>query len=314
MIPPLALISPIFATLAVIIIPIIILLVIFKLSRGKKDAMVCLQCGCKTTETRTNGHIGIEILLWIFFCLPGLLYSAWRIITRCKVCSQCKSDKLIPADSAGWQKANQSMSNNITGNDSANCQVSRNGAILGTHSEAQLYQLLMAGHYLPTDFYWKPGMTDWLPLSKLAPKPTLPPIPSQNQMRGGSITKGSIINFNIQTGTGIITGDNGIRYNFVSASWGSTTVLPAIGLTVEFIASGLNAHDIYPLVVKAQHGNPSSSEYYRSSDNTMISGVCAGLAHKWNSDVMLVRIAMLFIPLGWVFYIIGTGWPSKPTR
>jgi phage shock protein PspC (stress-responsive transcriptional regulator) len=198
----------------------------------------------------------------------------------------------------------------------ADHQVSRNGQILGTYSESQLHHLIAVGQCLVTDYYWKPGMNNWQPLSNLKPKSATPPHPTvfQNQPSSGLVIKGTIINFNIQTGMGLISGENGVRYNFISAKWGSTTIPPRISLLVEFIANGQNAEDIYPSVNTTQNDNKISSNYYRSSDNGLLAGVCAGLAHKWNTDAILIRLGMLFIPLGWLIYIIGTSWPSKPTK
>ena len=61
--------------------------------------MVCTQCGGTATESHTKGSFLIEILLWFFFCVPGVIYSVWRLTTRGKVCSGCKSDRLVPANS-----------------------------------------------------------------------------------------------------------------------------------------------------------------------------------------------------------------------
>jgi hypothetical protein len=66
--------------------------------------MVCTQCGGTATESHTKGSFLIEILLWFFFCVPGVIYSIWRLTTRGKVCSGCKSERLVPANSpAGRQ-------------------------------------------------------------------------------------------------------------------------------------------------------------------------------------------------------------------
>ena len=196
-------------------------------------------------------------------------------------------------------------------------QVSRNGQILGTYSESQLHQLITNGQCLLSDFYWKPGMNNWQPLSNLKPISTTPPLPSvfHNQPGSGLITKGTIINFNIQSGTGLISGENGIRYNFISAKWGSATIPPTIGLLVEFIANGQNAEDIYPLGKVTEGGNKTSNEFYRSSDDALLSGVCAGLADKWNTDAILIRIVTLFIPFAWIAYIIASmSWSARPTN
>lgn len=65
--------------------------------------MVCTQCGCTGTESHTKGSFLIELVLWLFMCLPGLIYSIWRLTTRGQVCSSCKSDRLVPAHSPTGQ-------------------------------------------------------------------------------------------------------------------------------------------------------------------------------------------------------------------
>jgi len=197
----------------------------------------------------------------------------------------------------------------------ANHQVSRHGSLLGTHTEADLRRLLAAGHYRPTDFYWKPGMPNWAPLSSLLAQATGLAVPSTTPAQPGQrITiMGTVVSFNIQTGTGLISGSNAVRYSFNTAHWGSPTVPPSVGLAVEFEANGANAEHIFP--THGQSGRSGSSDFYRSSDNVILSGVCAGLAHKWNTDPVLIRIAMVFIPFGWIFYIIGSmSWSARPTR
>lgn len=62
--------------------------------------MVCSQCGAVGTPvTHTPGSILIEIVLWCMFLLPGLLYSAWRMTARAKVCRECGSKQLVPPTS-----------------------------------------------------------------------------------------------------------------------------------------------------------------------------------------------------------------------
>jgi hypothetical protein len=61
--------------------------------------MVCAQCGCTGAESHTKGSFLIELVLWLFMCVPGLIYSIWRLTTRGQVCSACKSDRLVPANS-----------------------------------------------------------------------------------------------------------------------------------------------------------------------------------------------------------------------
>jgi hypothetical protein len=65
--------------------------------------LVCTQCGCTGTESHTKGSFLIELILWLFFCIPGVIYSIWRLTTRGQVCSACKSDRLVPASSPAGQ-------------------------------------------------------------------------------------------------------------------------------------------------------------------------------------------------------------------
>lgn len=62
--------------------------------------------------------------------------------------------------------------------------------------------------------------------------------------------------------------------------------------------------------------DPRYGWLYRSSDERMVLGVCAGLAHKWKVPVMAVRVAIvLLLPLlmGWA-YFLGAFLPALPTR
>jgi phage shock protein PspC (stress-responsive transcriptional regulator) len=62
--------------------------------------------------------------------------------------------------------------------------------------------------------------------------------------------------------------------------------------------------------------DPRYGWLYRSSDERMVLGVCAGLARKWNVPVMAVRVAVvLLLPLlmGWA-YFLGVFLPALPTK
>ncbi len=62
--------------------------------------------------------------------------------------------------------------------------------------------------------------------------------------------------------------------------------------------------------------DPRYGGLYRSSDERMVLGVCAGFAHKWKVPVMAVRVAIaLLFPLlmGWA-YFLGAFLPALPTK
>src|SRR5580658_4669242 len=61
---------------------------------------MCLQCGSVgDTKQFMKGSILTELFLWLFFLLPGLIYSIWRHTTVAQVCSKCGSSNVIPLDS-----------------------------------------------------------------------------------------------------------------------------------------------------------------------------------------------------------------------
>lgn len=217
-------------------------------------------------------------------------------------------------------------------NDTSIIKIARSGNVIGEFSADSIASLIESGTLLPSDHYWKSGMSGWALLGPLTnwQKPSLlsepPPIPAfssspphqpapQSQFSQRTI-RGRVLTFHFQSSAGFISGDDGNRYTFSAADWMSYEHKPANGLEVEFLTDGSMAKSIFALGGNATaHTNyKSSSDYYRSSDNGLLAGVCAGLAHKWNTDAILVRLGMLFIPLGWIFYIIGATWPSKPTK
>jgi len=66
---------------------------------------LCVNCGHQgKPKLLTKGSFGIEIVLWICFIIPGLIYSIWRQTTKYPACPTCKSANLIPLDSPAAQK------------------------------------------------------------------------------------------------------------------------------------------------------------------------------------------------------------------
>jgi hypothetical protein len=59
----------------------------------------CMTCGTDgEPKTETRGSIVIEIVLWLMFIVPGLIYSIWRLTTKRPVCRACGSATLVPYD------------------------------------------------------------------------------------------------------------------------------------------------------------------------------------------------------------------------
>jgi hypothetical protein len=60
----------------------------------------CKACGeVGPARKKTPGSIAIEIILWLFLIIPGLIYSFWRMTARRKVCRACGSTEVIPVTS-----------------------------------------------------------------------------------------------------------------------------------------------------------------------------------------------------------------------
>jgi hypothetical protein len=51
-----------------------------------------------------KGSFGVEVLLWLFFLLPGFLYSIWRMTTTFHGCPKCQNASMIPVDTPMGQK------------------------------------------------------------------------------------------------------------------------------------------------------------------------------------------------------------------
>jgi hypothetical protein len=59
--------------------------------------LICGTCGTiGKPRTETRGSIFIEIILWLCFLVPGLIYSIWRLTTRRPVCRECRGHQLMP--------------------------------------------------------------------------------------------------------------------------------------------------------------------------------------------------------------------------
>ncbi len=70
--------------------------------------MICAACGSTgDPKLETPGSFLVELLLWCFLLLPGLIYSLWRISARRKVCGACGGQTLIPLNSPRGRKLQQ---------------------------------------------------------------------------------------------------------------------------------------------------------------------------------------------------------------
>lgn len=67
---------------------------------GHFGKLYCPACGQVSNGVRhVPGSIFIELLLWLCFLVPGLIYSIWRHTAATRACRTCRSTGLIPVDS-----------------------------------------------------------------------------------------------------------------------------------------------------------------------------------------------------------------------
>lgn len=60
----------------------------------------CTSCGHQGKgRTKTRGSLLIEVVLWLCFLVPGLIYSIWRQGSKHKVCASCGASSLVPLNS-----------------------------------------------------------------------------------------------------------------------------------------------------------------------------------------------------------------------
>lgn len=70
-----------------------------------KKEMFCTVCGYRGVAKRIlKGSFWLEVLLWLTFIFPGIIYSIWRLTNRAYECPKCKSQSMIPADSPKAQE------------------------------------------------------------------------------------------------------------------------------------------------------------------------------------------------------------------
>jgi uncharacterized membrane protein len=67
--------------------------------------VICQDCGTIGTPIEViKGSFWIELILWLCFLIPGLIYSIWRRTKNSNICSKCKSTSIIPTESPRGRK------------------------------------------------------------------------------------------------------------------------------------------------------------------------------------------------------------------
>lgn len=61
--------------------------------------MICSSCGSRgQAKNAVKGSLLVELVMWLCFLLPGLIYSIWRLSSKQKVCRTCGASTLVPLD------------------------------------------------------------------------------------------------------------------------------------------------------------------------------------------------------------------------
>lgn len=62
----------------------------------KANLIKCPNCAYEGEGKKfIKGSFGIEIVLWIFFIVPGLIYSIWRLTTPYFGCPKCEYQYIV---------------------------------------------------------------------------------------------------------------------------------------------------------------------------------------------------------------------------
>jgi phage shock protein PspC (stress-responsive transcriptional regulator) len=192
-------------------------------------------------------------------------------------------------------------------------QIARAGKVLGTFTQSSIaYKLKWSqGEILPSDFYWTNGMSDWKMVSEKTDweaTQTPTPAPSAENEAPKPITgvksiNGTVLSFSIQQSSGLIAGDDSIRYAFSAKSW-RAGIAPTNGMRVTFVSQEGEAVDVFPLSNAAQ-GQRTGGTFTRSSNRKVIGGVCAGLAAHWRIDVVMLRVIITVLALFGSMMVFG---------
>jgi hypothetical protein len=60
---------------------------------------VCARCQSQVTpQDAMPGSFGLEVFLWLFFIIPGVIYSSWRHSSRKRLCPVCGEQNPVPLD------------------------------------------------------------------------------------------------------------------------------------------------------------------------------------------------------------------------
>ncbi|QPJ63057.1 MAG: hypothetical protein G3M70_14710 [Candidatus Nitronauta litoralis] len=78
-----------------------------------KHDQICADCGSTALPVEARRGTGwVEIILWLFFLIPGLIYSIWRRARSHMVCAYCGNPSMVSIHSERARKITRLMKGN----------------------------------------------------------------------------------------------------------------------------------------------------------------------------------------------------------
>ena len=107
--------------------------------------IICSNCGYIGKPKRiAKGSTGVEIILWLCFLIPGLIYSFWRLSSYHAACPTCGSENLVPLDSPNGKKLVESQGKTLEAA-KADAKQSQEVAAAATHKKQWIWAAVVAG-------------------------------------------------------------------------------------------------------------------------------------------------------------------------
>ena len=67
--------------------------------------LICTNCGYSGSSVKvTKGSFFIELILWLAFIVPGVIYSIWRLTTKYDACPSCAAANMVSLNSPRGKK------------------------------------------------------------------------------------------------------------------------------------------------------------------------------------------------------------------
>ncbi|MFP4164575.1 MAG: hypothetical protein ACLFVE_11380 [Chitinispirillaceae bacterium] len=84
----------------IIVSVLVAVLVVLLMKAGGRKRLLCVSCGTVSSiHPKPQGSAAVELILWLCFLVPGLVYTIWRGSRMISQCPKCGSREMIPPDS-----------------------------------------------------------------------------------------------------------------------------------------------------------------------------------------------------------------------